>query len=130
MSAFIVSDEHIAAMLQAAKLRLPYDQFRYTWAGKLHATNDVRELAQILIDENYRSVNYRYQESGDSHIYQAPINQKKFTPVELLKLCHSYQYQACETPDWKETRAYALSQALLRYAINALPGYEQAEWSI
>lgn len=86
-------------------------------------------MGQILWDENYRSVNYRYDED-----YSAPTFKVdpyvKMSAVETVKLCDCYNYQTCEAPDWKETEAYAIMQAVREAAISALPGMSEAPWTI
>lgn len=38
------------------------------------------------------------------------------------------RYQSCETPDYQETNACKLVDLIRHYAIEALPGYEEAKW--
>jgi len=129
MSAFIVSQEHITAMLQAATGRYPGDGASYYWNGQSHYFNGSQtEIGQKLLNENYRSVNHRYNESEPAPTFRLRIV-RDCSPVELIKLIHCYNYQSCECPDWKETEAYAISAMLERRAINKLPGYDEAAWS-
>ncbi len=55
---------------------------------------------------------------------------RHYLPVEIIKACDCYDYQSCETPDWKDTEAYAIMQMLRKRAIYSLPGYEEAAWEI
>ena len=127
MSAYLVSDKHIQAILQATTPQYPGDGFSYYWNGERHyGTNN---LAQILVNENYRSVNSRYSESDKPHKFQ-PQNIRPYTPVEILSLLAGYEYQACETNDWKDSQASAIIEALRSNAIRRLPGYENAPWTV
>ena len=65
MSAFIVNDETITGMLQAMSRRFnPHGVFTYYWEGKPHREFS-SVLGQELVNENYRSVNYRYREDEE-----------------------------------------------------------------
>lgn len=114
MSAFVVSDKHISALV--AHL-LPVER---------------QEMGQKLVNENYRSVNYRYHSNDKPHVFQ--FEDVKCTAVELIKLCRCYNYQCCETPDWKETDAYRFVEkvqfACFMKIRDIIPGYEEAEWTI
>ena len=130
MSAFIVTNEHISAMMQAAEGIYPDDEASYWWGEERHYFRaDSQEIGQILLNENFRSVNCRYDEDypPDTYAY-CPI--RAYSAAEILKACACYEYQSCETDDWEETEAYAIAQALEGRAICMIPGYEGAEWSI
>ena len=131
MSAFIVCDEHISAMLRAAALsNLPGDGLAYRWNDESHYFNgSAHVVGQKLLDENYRSVNYRYGESDAPRIYTHPTVSHK-TAVQIIKAIHCYRYQACETPDWEQSEAFAICEALEARAVHCLPGYDEAEWEI
>ena len=89
----------------------------------------VNALGKKLIDENYKSVNYRYGENAEPHEFTyKPVKQR--TAVEILKACACYSYQTCEHPEWKESEAYVIVQVLKARAINKLPGYAEADWEI
>ncbi len=133
MSAFVVSDKTIAGMLQATR-QDHYGVYVY-WnneSKRIH-NHDTSVAAQVLVDENYRSVNYRSglygHETVESHTYSDPYVEP-LELIQIIKLCNCYAYQSCETDDWKETEAYAICDALKETAIRALPGYENAEWEI
>lgn len=128
MSAYLVTDEHISAMLQAATPRYPGDGKTYYYGGTRHPFGGYhQETGQILLDENYRSVNYRYSEDDKSHRFQLRAV-RSCSAVELIKMAHCYQYQSCETPDWKQTEGYAIIVALEAMAIRKLSGYDEATW--
>jgi hypothetical protein len=95
--------------------------------------------ANILYQENIKSVMHRYpQDTLDTapggHEKPPYItvtgkdynNEKEYTPVEILKLCAGYSYQACETPDWEQSIAFSLIHRIERAAISELPGYDDA----
>jgi hypothetical protein len=135
MSAVIVNDETIAGMLQAAAPQRQGEQVYYYWNGDVHYfTNNLQKIGQLLLEENYRSVDYLYGERSaemfprEAHTAYRHTELPPLTPIEIVKLCNGYCYQACETPDWPETEAYAIFNALRDRAIDLLPGYEEAAW--
>jgi hypothetical protein len=99
--------------------------------------------ADILYQENVRSVRYRYPDDKwddlpgprvkPVHCLVDPaellITLPKFSIVQLLKFCNSLEYQSCETDDYKQTKAYELLCAIREELVRDLPGYEEAHWS-
>lgn len=132
MSAFIVDNAHINAILNASAPRFAGDGATYRWQGKVHYFGgDSQRIGQVLTDENYRSVNYRYQEQTEPRRFQrVMLKGKALSPIEIVKLCHSYSYQSCEAPDWKETEAHAIVGALRERSIRQIEGYEEAPWTL
>jgi len=131
MSAFIVDNAHINAILNATAPRFAGDSATYYWKGKLYYMGgDTQRLGQVLTDENHRSVNYRYNEQTEPRRFQRVMLNKSFSPLEIVKLCHGYSYQSCEAPDWKETEAYAIVGALRERSIRRIEGYEEAPWTL
>lgn len=130
MSAYIVTDETISGMMQAIERRIYLHQPYYYWNNRVHYfRQEPAEIAQKLVDENYRSVNGRYDEETQAHAFQFKVV-RELTPIEIIKLCHCYRYQACETDDWEQTEAYVIMNELRDMAISALPGYEEAPWGL
>lgn len=128
MSAYLVADEHISAMLKASAPRYPGDGATYCHGGTRHPFGGhAQEIGQKLLDENYRSMNYRYSEDDKPHRFQLRMV-RSCSAVELIKLVHCYQCQSCETPDWEQTEGYAIAAVLEGRAIRKLPGYDEAAW--
>lgn len=91
--------------------------------------NDLQRIGQILTDENYRSVNYRYDTETLAPIYLYHRTQA-FAPVVILKLLACYDYQACETPDYERSIACKIANEIRKNAVTFLPGYEDAPWGL
>lgn len=143
MSAFVLDKSHISAMLRKGLRRYQYGCLRWQHNEKQHLlTNETADqVGQMLLDENVKSVSYRYQ--GDT-LAELPgrldqewlipftCNRSSFakipTAVECLKLISCYEYQSCEHPDWEESEAHAFCHALQKRAIITLPGYEDAPY--
>lgn len=154
MSAFICGQDHFIAIAVFAANRHRSEwrvDPRYV-EGLTHPEAGLRGLenfndyelatlyADTLFQENIRSVRARYpEEKRDDlpgpcilplHIVvrseHFALGKWRRSPVEILVMLDSLEYQSCETDDWKETVAYRLLNAIRRAAIRSLPGYEKA----
>jgi len=140
MSAFLVSDVHISAMLWFWTTIKPPNIYGYIptyyWNGtrykvRGHDHGEVQATGQVLVEENYKSFNARYNYVRVSHEFVYTVTLNGYTPVEILKACDCYDYQSCETgEDYYKSRAYAIVKAIREHAIRLLPGYEEADWEI
>lgn len=92
----------------------------------------------MLWEENARSVNARYEPTLAAELVGnvVPLPRRwlpsyaRLTPVEVLKACACYDYQACETDDYRDTVAFALVELIRGHAISLLPGYDDAAWEV
>ena len=136
MSAYMVSDEHIDALLTAAVQFLPHLQespLRYWWDGQSRYVRreDADRVGTMLRAENQKSVNYRYSEDEAPQPYAFQTMRGDFAPVDILKAIQGFEYQACEHPEFRTSEAYAFCDALRHRMINRLPGYrDSGAWSI
>jgi hypothetical protein len=97
MSAFIVSHKHIDALISAM-----LDARMFYWDGhnRVYVTRDnAEEVGRILLEENVRSVLYRYG---------GRIGDRPRPPVQIIKAVHCLDYQSCETEDWETTLAWRI----------------------
>lgn len=63
--------------------------------------------------------------------YRYPLGKvRALEPVAVLKLIRCFEYQSCETDDWKESQAFAYCEALTVRMIHQLPGYDDAPWGL
>jgi hypothetical protein len=128
MSAFIVTDTHINALVRYAsrhKITVAYGNP----TTRLNVSAHEQEVAQLLIDENIKSVNYRYSEAETSLIEYdrgAPI----LSAIEAIKAAQCLRYQSCEHSDYEESIAFKLIEAIIADAIPRLDGYQSASWAI
>ena len=115
MSAFIVSDDTITCI---AKAFTTYGiEFR---GGRAKTTmemilfmeeSEIKRIGQALLDENYRSVNFRYGEENEAPEFE-PTELDEFDEGIVMGCIECYEYQACETNDWEETLVYKDIQRL------------------
>ncbi len=128
MSAYIVNNETIHAIVKGFEM---YNaEYRAEGYKKpIQIIIDLQELrngiGQSLLNQNYKSVNYRYSEetATPKYIYQ----DVKVNEGIILGCINCYIYQACETNDFFESDLYnslvELKEAMLKRMIEA-KGYE------
>jgi len=144
MSAFIVNKSHINAMLQGALASArKRNNWRFGWYHNKErhelTLENASEVGQMLLDENIKSVSYRY---GDSPLTDLPgradgeyllpfefnLMGKTPKPIEILSITNCYSYQACEHDKWEQSEAKSFCDTLLAHTIRDLPGYDEAPW--
>ena len=143
MSAFIVNDIHIDALVNLAlappagfaripggpyALRFDFHDNRGDGEVRLDRAND---LGQMLRNANLRSIKDRYPESEEDYWpyhYKRPPRQ--LTALEGLKALACYEYQTCESDSWDGSLAWMFCEALRRHLIHFIPGYDEGPWEI
>lgn len=141
MSAYMVNREHIRYLITAAKNIT--NVFRWYYKDECNELlRDDRETAtktgQMLWDANMESIVARYPGTkpdnvpgmiGETYIY---VHNRDYhgeiDPVQVIKACDCFDYQACEYDDWKKSNAKAFIDSLRSDAWHNLPGYDAAEW--
>lgn len=142
MSAYIVNQAHVIALAAFAATRdgsswnVDPAYLRTIEHGRSEVMRNARDCelatmyATILMAENIRSVNHRYNENTPAEIVQVGPRDmiRHVDPLWILKMCDGLEYQSCETEDWPRTIAYELLNHIRSAAIRRLPGYDQAPW--
>lgn len=118
MSAFLVTKNHIDYIVTAAL------------SARYMRVENETAFGQMLLTENHKSVNARYNEVNAAVPYRFTRSPGKIDPVVALKAIHCLQYQSCETDGWKDSEACKLLEQLEGEMIRLLPGYEEAPWAI
>ena len=134
MSAFVVGYDHIDALLTyaLAERQNPVSYGLPTTGNRIEITEEnATKVGRILLAENERSVRFRYPndpDEGDGYVkdYTFSNFEKPLTPVAVLNGCDCFDYQACETDDYKQSVAYQIIDAIRHRAIRNLPGMENA----
>lgn len=121
MSAFVVESDHIDLMVTIAIRSCGWNE-QYV---NIPETAD--KLGQDLWNENYASINYRYDEEEPAPEYHwtpvAEYQAEELTNLQLVqvvKAAHCYGYQTCEHPGWKDSKAYWACQAVELWAASEL----------
>jgi hypothetical protein len=134
MSAFLCSDRHLAAIVHAWIVAPRPIGVRITPGVYLEPTNheDWQRFMDALYAANVRSVRHRYADATAPD--EAPVYRDSKAPnvtgLALVKLLDSYDYQACEVPNYHETPIARAVDELRRRTIAGLPEYGAAEWAI
>lgn len=101
MSAFVVNDYTISAIVKG--LEIYHVDFRAEgyavqsmgWAVSIH---DIRKgIGQCLVNCNYNSVNYRYEEKIEPRKFRYH-DIKNINPGMIVGAIKCFDYQACEAP--------------------------------
>ena len=133
MSAFLVTDTHINAMLRYYHTRGRHPA-SYYHEGSRVMINDWPEAGQLLVDQNYSSVYARYEgrhgATDQAHAFKYRVVCPMYSAVEIIKACDCYNYQACDTGDYYQSKAHSLVDAIRECAIDNLPGYDEAQYEI
>jgi hypothetical protein len=143
MSAYMVGRTHIDAMLTAGLSWQRYGPVRWLdtaeaapadayepgepWGPgairwyNAHRRELTRETAgqtgAMLLAENRRSVDHRYNEQELEEPYLFSPLRGKPDPLIVLRAISCYEYQSCEGPDWKQSEAFRFCEALKATAI-------------
>lgn len=132
MSAYIVHDQHIRYMLETLR-RAEYKSSIRVCGTEYNAPidADMQAVGQILMNANTLSVNVRYGENEPAGDFRfLPVFVGEFDPLQALKACNCFDYQAGEIDDYRATAAAIIVDQIRGEAIRQLPGYDDAEWSI
>lgn len=143
MSAFMVSDAHIDALVSAA-LFGDRDGRGLAWYWDRGPGGDPRrsrridhenaaEAGRMLIAANAASVAYRYHGSERSAVtrdYRPRWVPMPYDPVAVLKAAQCFEWQACEHPGWHGSEAQAFCAYLKEQFVTRLPGYDKAPWAV
>src|SRR5262245_39048140 len=139
MSAFVVSHDHIDALLTFVRYEGQDLQERLGYYANRGRAADLTDIGRVLLKECERSVAHRYPdgdlpgkvgEEVDNYYFKtfdpffAMPNDKKIAWV--IKACHCFDYQSCETDDYEESVAHKMIRAIEARAMSSLPHYEDA----
>jgi hypothetical protein len=159
MSAFVVDTTHIDALLTAGlwsrggagPLAWFEREFSPTERAGIHEPGlpwgpDAQEICAgvrreltvatagrigaMLLAENMRSVNHRYDENEWEQPYEFHRLPGGPAPVTALHALRCYEYQSCEHVEWSTSEARQFCDALRLHLIKLLPGYDDAPWEI
>lgn len=87
------------------------------------------QVGQILVEANYQSINYRYDEQTPAADYRYQATHLFTLPV-ILTLLDCYDYQSCEPFDYVDSDAQRIIQTIRKAALDILPGMSQAPWGL
>jgi hypothetical protein len=137
MSCFIVSDEHLSAILQFCKAHAGplLTQFPAGLRQHEELTAIGRQLQQVNAAAFRGRYSGRHAESlpTEDYTYAEPKT-PPVSPIAFIKLVNCLEYQCCDWADWDTSQYRHLTQGWKDKALHALPGYTRgyadAAWSI
>lgn len=129
MSAFIVSNDHISAIVSSYNFsELKYISEKYLGQFDL-STDEMRSLVGlILLKENVKSVSWRYKEINPDPSYSFKLTKKN--PIEVIKLVQSLEYQSCEHETFEQSKAFRILKYTIQKEIEKILGYSEAKWTL
>lgn len=139
MSAFICDSKTISAIAKAfVEYGVSYEaeNYRPKLSSDLgvvffNVSEAYNNIGQSLLDKNYKSVNYRYGEDTETPEFQ--YEEVEIDEGIVYGCIECYDYQACEEPDYFESKLHgslirlenALLEKLLKRANMSAPyGYD------
>ncbi|MBR4623360.1 MAG: hypothetical protein IKO45_05000 [Clostridia bacterium] len=133
MSAYVVNDETISVLVDAFEQYTDryndYDFYPKQKGWLIDLDKERQAMGQALLDYNYKSVNYRYNE------YEKPRKFKYISLDDSHKLnvvfgcIQCYNYQACEPDDYYESAIYKNLQRLKENMLRRICEREgELEW--
>lgn len=134
MSSYQVSDNHLNVLVHALFEFVDGAAVVYDPDGKARyyeeTDRDSRsQVGQILRNENTWALSDRY---GDDTLiaygYRRPATE--YSPVQILKACDCYEYQAGASRTWDGSEARQILTQIRKGATQRLEGYDEADWEI
>lgn len=120
MSAFIVNDYHISALVTFG---VQYKAQFYTKnVGREYFNDDTAQaLAALLYRANVCSVNHRYGERTRTAGFKfQTVDICAYSAADIIKACDCLDYQSCEVKTWENSRARRALQAIRECAISMI----------
>lgn len=135
MSAFICTDTDFAVIGAWAEDNLsPHwldsiTSFAIPMGGTLEdKTARAEIIANILKQQNVRSVSYRYREHNECDPVSVSASHRKMarnaSPIKIIGALDMAEYQSGETPEYEFSLAAKVFNYLRSVAVTKIPGYE------
>lgn len=122
MSAFIVSEKQVNYVISA-------------WASHkakqhcyMYVDHDAQIDGQSIVNQNYDSVNYHYQENNKPYKYN--FIQVETDVLQAIKFINHINYQCNETVNYNDSEVKELLDTMKNNLIYDLPGYNDLECSM
>lgn len=138
MSAYIVTEDHINVIVSFFVTPVIDDRLwlkvndEYNYMDE----NTSSKVAEILYNQNVRSVNYRYNDKqGNEHFEFEYIPQasQKYSVGEIAGALDCLEYQSCETDDYHQTEAYDIITMMRKHLLKMVQTEQLGDetvWSI
>ena len=127
MSAYMVSDLHLNAIVTYASNNRVSVFLNNKWVDVICHE---QHIIAILETANKESLHVRYGDDDVTTGIKYKMTEKYQSPLQIIKLCNCFNYQAGEVDFYEHTPASAIIDAIIHTAIRNLPGYGDLEWSV
>lgn len=122
MSAFIVSEDHINVIVSFFVTPVMDDRLWLKVNGNYGYMDGetVQAVAEILYNENVRSVNHRYNDSEGNESYEfeyVPRARQKYNVAEIAGALDCLEYQSCESDDYRQTQAFDIITMMRKHLL-------------
>ncbi len=126
MSAFVVSYDHINAIIDYAKIHcihLPVSAASDAPLGMIVTVEHGQAVGECLISENLASVSYRYRMDARAdnawHDYRYVPHNRIISHRQAMQAVSCLDYQSCEHPEWETSHACKILRAIAVHAAKA-----------
>lgn len=142
MSSFIVSEEHIHALVSIALVGVAeaktidgaWHSLSFGNPGRLAHLSQANCLGDMLWREKHLSVAARYPSEGIVYdapfVYSGSVAGQYWPVVSALKLLKCFEYQSSDHDGWDTSQAKRFCEHLKDRLIDSLPGYDEAPWGV
>lgn len=125
MSAYMVSDRHISAIINTAWKLSPEGENPF-------GDYSPEEVGEILKQANVESLEALYEDT-DGFADRSPFQHDSEVSVDALsfmKMIACFKYQACEYEGWEMSEAKELLERVVWYAVESLREYARAAGTV
>jgi hypothetical protein len=129
MSCYVVSPKHISAIIRYACTRN-----HKVWGGNpsryIYSPGEEQAAVETLYAANANSVNARYKATEPTDGIRYDCRAPQLNEIQVIKAIDCLAYQCDNWPEFEGSAADQILKSIKQFAIMALPGYSDAEWSI
>jgi hypothetical protein len=123
----MVSDLHLNAIVTYASRHVVSVRINNE---RIDITGNEQRIIDILETANKESLRVRYGDDGVATGVKYKMTHKYQSPMQIIKLCNCFSYQANEVNEYDSTPAASIINAIVYNAITNLPGYGDLAWSV
>jgi hypothetical protein len=123
----MVSDLHLNAIVAYASRHAGSVRINNE---RINITGNEQRIIDILETANKESLHVRYGDDDVATGIKYKMTDKYQSPMQIIKLCNCFNYQASDVNDYERTPAATITNAIIKSAIYNLPGYDDLAWSV
>lgn len=130
MSAFVVSKDHIDAILTfAVKERMSVVLVKNR--NFVAIADHLNLVGEVLWKENHKSVNHRYGTKSRMPTYTfEKYTKRDISLAVFVNIINCLSYQSCEHEGWENSLAHKILISLIDQGARLMPGCADGPWAI